>query len=107
MSETPQPPADPTHDTPRARTFPCESCGADLEFNIGVQQLKCPFCGFEKEIPLADNAQVLEQDLLSILSSQAALKKQGPSPLPESREVHCRACGGTVLFTSSTISTLT
>ena len=30
------------------RHFPCEGCGANLEFGIGVQALKCPHCGFEK-----------------------------------------------------------
>ena len=37
-----------TVDQGQARVFPCESCGADLEFSIGQQQLKCPYCGFQK-----------------------------------------------------------
>ena len=37
-------------DEGKGRTFPCEGCGADLKFHIGQQQLKCPYCGFEKEI---------------------------------------------------------
>ena len=31
-----------TFDGGTGRVFPCESCGSDLEFNIGEQTLKCP-----------------------------------------------------------------
>ena len=40
-------------DDGKARVFPCEGCGSDLEFHIGQQDLKCPYCGFEKQLELA------------------------------------------------------
>jgi len=39
-----------TFDSGEGRIFPCESCGADLEFHIGEQSLKCPYCGHVKQI---------------------------------------------------------
>ena len=47
-------------DDGRGRKFPCEGCGADLEFHIGQQELKCPYCGFEKQLEFAEDATVDE-----------------------------------------------
>jgi len=104
MSETPPSDEDTTSSDETPRTFPCESCGADLEFSIGVQRLKCPFCGFEKELSIDDEAEVREQDLNAILESLAT-RKQTDAPKVSSKELHCGACGGIVLFSSSLIST--
>lgn len=35
----------------KARKFPCEACGAGVEWSPGVARLKCPYCGAEREIP--------------------------------------------------------
>ena len=87
----------------QARTFPCEGCGADLEFNIKVQQLKCSFCGFEKEINLSEEATVEEQDLNAMLEKQAT-KKSSETTSTDS-EYNCSTCAGTVLFQNNIIST--
>ena len=39
-------------DENRLRVFPCESCGADLEFQIGAQSLQCSHCGFVKKLDI-------------------------------------------------------
>ncbi|WP_134679674.1 zinc ribbon domain-containing protein [Paracoccus ravus] len=37
--------------TPRSEyRYPCENCGASLEFSPGQQRLHCPYCGHEQEI---------------------------------------------------------
>ena len=87
----------------QARTFPCEGCGADLEFNIKVQKLKCAFCGFEKEIDLSEEATIQEQDLNAMLAKQVNAKTQDESSTDS--EYNCRTCGGTVLFQNNIIST--
>ena len=44
-------PDDPTADTaPGKEEFPCESCGAKLHFEPGVQKLRCPYCDHEQAI---------------------------------------------------------
>jgi len=40
----------------KARKFPCEGCGADLRWEPGVTALKCPYCGFVKEVERAAEA---------------------------------------------------
>lgn len=62
-----------TIDAGRGRVFPCERCGAELVFNIGDQRLKCPHCGFEKDVVVPPNATVAEQDFEAMV---AQLKKQ-------------------------------
>ena len=39
-----------TFDAGEGRIFPCDGCGADLEFRIGDQVLACQFCGHVKQI---------------------------------------------------------
>lgn len=86
----------------KPKTFPCESCGADLEFNIGAQHLKCPYCSFEKAIALEDDAAVVEQDLDSMLTKQAGIRKT--TPVTAKHEISCGTCAATVVFNDTVIS---
>lgn len=86
-------------DEGKGRTFPCEGCGADLKFHIGQQQLKCPFCGFEKQIEFADDAEVAEQDFHAMLDRMRELREQGGRQDDEGEsEIRCNSCGGTTVF---------
>lgn len=86
-------------DDGRGRIFPCEGCGADLEFHIGQQDLKCPYCGFEKPLEFAADATVEEQDFEGMLEKLKHWHDVG-SPHQEigQSEVKCSACAGTVVF---------
>jgi hypothetical protein len=86
------------------RTFPCEGCGADLEFHIGVQSLRCPYCGFTKKIDFAEDAVVAEQDFHAALARIAELRQRGATELPELRELTCGACAATVRFSGTLTS---
>ncbi len=82
------------------RTFPCESCGADLEFHIGQQRLSCPYCGFAKELDFDDDAAVAEQDYHAMLD-RLARQRETDEPEPEAADVAtvvCDSCGATVVF---------
>lgn len=115
-------------DEGRGRTFPCEGCGADLTFHIGQQRLKCPFCGFEKEIQVAPEATIVEQDFSLMLEKlrKLRLKRKEEDEAIRSRhpdlpadmapplrpddpkalhEIRCGSCGGTVEFLGSLTST--
>jgi hypothetical protein len=95
-----------TTDQGKGRIFPCEGCGADLEFHIGQQQLKCPFCGFEKEIELQPEAEIREQDFHSMLERVRQRREEGHhDDQPGDCEVRCEKCGGTVLFSGTLTST--
>ena len=88
-----------TVDEGRGRIFPCEQCGADLTFHIGQQRLKCPYCGFEKEIGFAEDAAVAEQDLEAALQRMRTLHEENrPDQNEGQSEVRCNSCGATVVF---------
>ena len=94
-----------TTDEGKGRVFPCEGCGADLEFHIGQQRLKCPFCGFEKEIQIADGAEVREQDFHAMLERVRQAREKEPQEVAGYSEVRCRSCSGTVVFQGTLTST--
>ncbi|MBI1902408.1 MAG: hypothetical protein HYS13_15005 [Planctomycetia bacterium] len=86
-------------DAGKGRVFPCDGCGADLTFHIGVQMLKCPYCGHEKQIEIPEGATVVEQDFRAMLQRMRELHDRGRQPEEGTSEVRCEACGGTVVFT--------
>ena len=106
-----------TFDSGEGRIFPCDGCGADLEFRIGDQVLACQFCGHVKQIELSDDAAVVEQDFHSMLErirswrEQAAQKKlesgdEEHAGVSTSRnELRCDSCGGNVEFVGTLTST--
>ena len=105
-----------TFDGGEGRIFPCESCGSDLEFNIGEQALKCPYCGHVKQIERRLEGELLEQDFHTMLEhirqwrEQAQTKKVNADPdatEAESthRELRCGSCGGNVEFYGTLTST--
>ena len=100
-------------DDGRGRIFPCEGCGADLTFHIGQQRLKCPYCGFEKEIELAPDARIEEQDFHAMLARVVELreaKRAQEQPAgdaddaSQASEVRCESCGATVVFVGTLTS---
>lgn len=86
------------------RVFPCESCGADFEFAIDAQSLKCPFCGFVKELEIDAEAQIEEQDLRAAIEAQAEKRSGGKNVMEGISEVGCRDCGAKVRFQGSLTS---
>ncbi|MEZ6124237.1 MAG: hypothetical protein R3C49_13830 [Planctomycetaceae bacterium] len=106
-----------TFDAGEGRVFPCESCGADLEFNIGRQALTCPYCGFVKQIVLDSKAEVREQDFSEMLNrieqwhKDAAQQKvdagdeEHAGDSTSRNELRCHACGGNIEFIGTLTST--
>lgn len=94
-----------TIDAGRGRTFPCEGCGADLQFEIGQQQLKCPYCGYVKNLEFNPDATVAEQDVEAMIERLAELRQKGVQDEQQTSEVRCASCGGQVVFTGALTST--
>lgn len=87
-------------DSGKGRTFPCEQCGADVEFDIRSQRMKCPFCSHEKDLTKPAGKSVSEQDYearLRKLSEKRASKPAQPGG-DDLHEVRCDACGANVQF---------
>ena len=92
-------------DDGKGRIFPCENCGADLHFTAGTQHLKCPFCGYEKDLEFHPEAVVAEQDFEGMLERLQELRRQGVQDEQQTSEVRCESCGGQVVFTGTLTST--
>ena len=96
-------------DDGEGRIFPCEGCGADLEFHIGEQNLTCPYCGYVKEIQLSEEASVEEQDFEQMLSRVREWRTQKPTASEgddsDRKELRCDSCGGNVEFIGTLTST--
>ena len=91
-------------DEGQGRIFPCEGCGADLHFDIDVQNLKCPYCGFEKQIEFADDEEVAEQDFDAMLDRLREQHDRGEHLIDGQHEIRCASCGGHAVFTGSLTS---
>jgi LSD1 subclass zinc finger protein len=78
--------------TDSTRFYPCNSCGAKLEFSPGQRSLKCPFCGAENAIAEAsteEKAKAEEKlDFIAYLREQS-----GNEPTLERQTVKCPGCG--------------
>ena len=93
-----------TMDDGKGRTFPCEGCGADLHFTVGTQHLKCPHCGFEKDLEFQPEAVVAEQDFEGMLERLQELRRKGVQDEQQTSEVRCSSCGGQVVFSGTLTS---
>ncbi|MFM7055945.1 MAG: hypothetical protein ACKO2P_03375 [Planctomycetota bacterium] len=103
-------------DDGRGRMFPCAQCGADLEFHIGLQSLRCDFCGHVQQLEISAENDVQEQDFHAILSrirERRQTQQQhrdtetaaAPGPATQHSEITCGACSGTVEFYGTLSST--
>ena len=88
-------------DSGKGRTFPCDECGADLEFSIGTQSLKCPYCGAVKTVDIPDEKPIIEHDFREMVEKL----KNRLAPLPADEEssvaehaIRCNSCGAEVVF---------
>jgi rubrerythrin len=92
-------------DDGRGRIFPCEQCGADLEFSIGQQSLQCPYCGHVKQLAPTDE-EIRENDYQQMLEQLKTLRKEGAEQQATlgDHEVRCNSCGANVVFSGTLTS---
>jgi hypothetical protein len=106
-SSTAAKPEGRTIDSGKGRVFPCERCGAELVFNIGDQRLKCPHCGFEKEIVVPANAAVAEQDfraMIDRLKQRAVARTEAEQKEETENHIRCEGCGAEIVFVGTLTS---
>ncbi|MDB5347323.1 MAG: DNA-directed polymerase subunit [Schlesneria sp.] len=88
-------------DSGKGRIFPCDECGADLEFSIGTQTMKCPYCGAVKTIEISETAEIVEHDFQAMLEELKTQRLEG-KPDDETAEsehaIRCSSCGAEVIF---------
>lgn len=92
--------------TEQTRTYPCESCGAQLVFDPSSQNLLCPSCGRSHAIVIDPGRRVVEHDLASTMTQLRGLLAATPAtPNLGEREVVCQSCGGRSTFTGTLTAT--
>lgn len=70
-----------------SQQFPCDQCGAPLQYAAGTQVLRCPYCGHENVIAETP-VPIVEQDFQQMLAKLVSADK-----LTESVTNHCASCG--------------
>lgn len=95
-------------DDGKGRVFPCDRCGADLEFSIGQQSLQCPYCGAVKQIELPADAPIVERDFQEALERLKRLREsqaQAEGQAETQSAIRCDSCGAEVIFQGTLTST--
>lgn len=76
------------------KQFPCPGCGASLEFNPAVGQMKCPYCGQESAMPQIDT-QVEERSFDAFVhTNQTQIAALSTTAV----EVECPGCRAQLTF---------
>lgn len=83
----------PTHSADEVRKFPCKQCGAGLSFAPGQSVLKCPYCGYQEEVPVT--AQAIQEYCLETALSQIPHSEGWGT---ERRTLRCENCGASTTF---------
>ncbi|MHC4597883.1 MAG: TFIIB-type zinc ribbon-containing protein [Planctomycetota bacterium] len=78
--------------------FDCPGCGAQFEFDPEGASLKCPYCGFEKNIPRSEE-DILELDFHSFLG-----EAEREEDTQETLTVKCPACSAESSFEANVTS---
>jgi DNA-directed RNA polymerase subunit RPC12/RpoP len=102
---TPPPERAVHHVTEQTRTYPCRNCGANLEFDIATQKLKCPSCGSVQDIVEDAGKTVAERDFQSTLAALHANAAAAQAQVVGQKEVVCQNCGGHTTFTGTLTAT--
>ena len=79
--------------------FPCEQCGAKLEFAPGSTSLECPYCGHTQQIAAPGGAAGVVEEK-SFAAALAALRRTPVSALAQNgHEIECNGCGAVTVIT--------
>ena len=68
-------------------TFPCGACGADLEFAVGAEALRCSYCGHSETIPRSSE-EITEQPF-----DEATVGRAATGWGADLKDIGCGMCG--------------
>lgn len=87
----------------QSRVFPCAGCGANLQFDIGAQLLKCPYCAHEQDLGIDGEEDLVERDLIGALERESERRVERAGD-PALRVVRCEDCGAENSFAGTLTS---
>ena len=88
------------------REYKCPCCGGAIEFNSGIQKMKCPFCDTEFEMEALqsyDDALSMSQDTMDWQSPPGSEWEEGETD--QLRVYVCNSCGGEIVADENTAAT--
>ena len=84
----------------------CPCCGGAVEFDVGTQKLKCPYCNSEFEIASLQQAEQLNGNSVEDSINWGAKQTQWGSGETDGMVVYeCNSCGGEIITDSTTSAT--
>lgn len=89
----------------QTRTYPCPSCGAQLEFMPGTQNLVCRSCGRLEAITPPQGEIQMHELGPAMAQIRHAANQQTATLAGVAKEVVCQNCGGRTLFEGSVTTT--
>ena len=82
---------------PAGKLFPCEACGAKVEFDPRSRSLKCPYCGYETKIAGPETTDEVQERDFDEYASKMTRGESG-TIAGRSSQVRCTGCGAMVLL---------
>lgn len=77
--------------TSAALTFPCESCGAQLQYDASVRAMRCPYCGAQQAVQTQAPAGAVRE-----IPIEEGLQRAARGLLAPVTTIACEDCGATV-----------
>ena len=94
------------HRTEQTRTYPCGSCGGDLEFHIGQSRLVCPHCGNQQDIVHDPTHRIADRDFRQTVAKlRSGAASSEVRQFTGEKEIVCQSCGGHTTFSGTLTST--
>ena len=83
----------------------CPHCGGAVEFNVGAQRLKCPYCDAEFDIPAMQQAEEFAANTVEQINWNSQGSQWGAGETDGMSVYACNSCGGEIVADQTTGAT--
>ena len=83
----------------------CPCCGGAVEFNVGAQRLKCPYCDAEFDIPAMQQAEEFAANTVEQINWNSQGSQWGAGETDGMSVYACNSCGGEIVADQTTGAT--
>lgn len=83
----------------------CPHCGGSVEFNVGTQNLKCPYCDAEFDIAAIQQAEDFAANTVEQINWNSQGSQWGAGETDGMSVYACKSCGGEIVADATTGAT--
>ncbi len=83
----------------------CPHCGGAVEFNVGAQKLKCPYCDAEFDIAAIQQAEEFAANTVEQINWNSQGSQWGAGETDVMNVYACKSCGGEIVADATTGAT--